>query len=133
MTTPIITTAQAEALAVKAALRLGVPVSVWIDADTEARQAAVEAASEDLYAEPGLQIYGRETDSTVQLAAAIQAVYLLDLQDDSGAQERRRLQDQGVSDIQHGRIREHYRHRDGGLCRAARDLLRRYRGTVHLS
>lgn len=128
----IVTVEQAGALAATAAMRLGVPVSVWTEAAPESRQAAVEAASEDLWSEPGLQIAGRTGDSAVQLAATIQALYLLDRQQDPGAQERRRLQDTGVADVQVGKTRESYRPRASGLCDAARQILRRYRGTVNL-
>jgi hypothetical protein len=133
MTTPIITTAQAGALAAKAALRLGVPASVWSGADPESQQSAVEAATDDLYAEPGVQLYGRTSDGAVQLAAAIQALYLLDLQGDANAQERRRLQDQGVTGVQSGKVREDYRPGGSGLCAAARQILRRYRGAVSMA
>lgn len=132
MTKLIVTVEQAGALAARAAMRLGVPVSVWTEAAPESRQAAVEAASEDLWAEPGLQIAGRTGDSAVQLAATIQALYLLDRQQDPGAQERRRLQDTGVTDVQLSKVRESYRPRTSGLCDAARQILRRYRGVVDL-
>lgn len=128
----IVTVEQAGALAATAAMRLGVPVSVWTEADEQSRQAAVEAASEDLWAEPGLQIAGRTGDSAVQLAATIQALYLLDRQQDPAAQERRRLQDTGVAEVQLSKTREVYTARASGLCDAARQILRRYRRAVDL-
>jgi hypothetical protein len=130
----LLTVSEAGALAATAAIRLGVPASVWTGATTTDQTAALEAATADLYADPGAQIYGRETDQAVQLACAIQALHLLDIQSDPGAQERRRLQDGGVIGIQQGRVREDYRpgHK-AGLCGAARAVLRAYRGAVTLS
>jgi hypothetical protein len=129
----IVTVAQAGALAAKAALRLGVPVSLWTDADPDTQQAAVDVATADLLSVPGLQIYGCESESDVQLACVVQALHRLDLMGDGNAQERRRLQDQGVSEVQQGRTRETYGRAAPALCGAARDLLRAYRGAVNCS
>jgi hypothetical protein len=131
--TLLLTVNQAGALAATAAMRLGVSVSVWDDADNPARTAALEAATADLYAEPGAQIYGRETDRAVQLACVVQALQYLDLQDDPNAQEHRRLQDQGVIDVQSGRNRLTFRSNRSALCAAARQCLRSHRGAVSLT
>lgn len=131
--TTLVTVAQAEALAAVAAMRLRVPVSVWSDADEPTKTAALQAATADLYAQPGLQICGRESDGAVQLAVVIQALHHLDLVGDANAQERRRLQDGGVREVQSGRNRESYgRYGAPALCRAACDVLRGYRGAVNI-
>lgn len=131
--TSLLTVDQAGALAATAATRLGVSASVWTDATPDGQAAALEAATAALYSEPGAQIYGCESDHGVQLACTIQALHYLDLQGDGNAQEHRRLQDQGVVDVQSGRNRLTFKPSSSALCAAARQCLRSYRGAVNLS
>lgn len=122
----ILTAAAAAALVEQASLLAGVPQTAWNDANTTTQQAALDSAWLAIRSTPGYNLYGHTTDDEVHLAVTVEALVRLDMQADAGSTGRSRLRNQGVEEVQVGRVRERYGRRPR-LSPATETLLAPYR------
>jgi hypothetical protein len=127
----LLTPADAAPLVGRAALRLSLPRASWDAADDPNRQDALDAAWGAISAEPGYNLGCATGDEPVRLACVMQALVMLDAAADGSTATRARLQAQGVSSVQMGKLSESYKG-NGGACLhpQVKQILAPYRGVT---
>jgi hypothetical protein len=94
------------------------------------QQDALDAAWGAITSEPGYDLTCATGDAPLRLATVMQALVMLDAVNDGSAATRARLQAQGVSSVQLGKIAETYSGKDACLHPKVNQALAPYRGAT---